>query len=390
MNWKQHIEKESQVFAIPSNWLKIHYYEALNLLFRIENSLRIFVYTILKTEIADKWTEIAIQEYGKSLGTINSISKMRIQQEMSMGYISYQINCPIMQLTSGELVNLILDDSYWKYFNKYFSGNKEVIRFKLNEIVTVRNALSHFRPIKEDDIELVKQNAKHLFLNIEKYFKSMVEINKIVPSNCEEQWFTEMRKIISDLCQLSIYESEDETWIRLKISFPCEHLAAKREENIINFKVMNLISPNILVLIEELKEIVIYFTEDVPYMGIANETNPQFFKYVNIVVNRKSLKDNHTVFSKNISKLLGDIEKEVMMIREDPNAQGKLIKTAIVQLRNTGKYWSVNTNKLRCEVKENDPYEYWGDIYLSGNAIISEMSKYPWMPVDIANDDIPF
>ena len=45
MQWKQ-----ATIIAggldIPARWVYVHYYEAFNLLFRIENALRIFVYIV--------------------------------------------------------------------------------------------------------------------------------------------------------------------------------------------------------------------------------------------------------------------------------------------------------------------------------------------------------
>ena len=52
MEWKQSSEKDGAT-VIPSNWIYIHYYEALNTLFRVENSLRVFVYVVLKNIFFD-------------------------------------------------------------------------------------------------------------------------------------------------------------------------------------------------------------------------------------------------------------------------------------------------------------------------------------------------
>ena len=61
MDWKSAQEKEDGQYLIPKRWLEIHYYEALNILFRTENSLRVFVYTILKNKSFDKWADTAIK-----------------------------------------------------------------------------------------------------------------------------------------------------------------------------------------------------------------------------------------------------------------------------------------------------------------------------------------
>ena len=169
MNWKNAVAKEGNIYDIPTNWLQIHYYDALNILFRFENILRIFVYIVLKNKFGSKWMDCSIEENGKTIGTIEAIAKRRLSQENNMGYISYLIKCPIMQLTAGELVSLVLSESNWCIFKDHFSGSKEVIRSKLLEVIEVRNALAHFRPIKSEDVQLVKLNLNHLFMKIEKY-----------------------------------------------------------------------------------------------------------------------------------------------------------------------------------------------------------------------------
>jgi hypothetical protein len=184
MNWKNYTEKESNTYLIPKNWLKIHYYDALNILFRIENILRIFVYIVLKNNLGEKWLNCSIEDNGKTIGTIDAIAKRRLSQENCMGYISFLIKCPIMQLTAGELVSLILSDANWSYFKDYFSGSKEVIKNKILEVIEVRNALAHFRPIKSEDVQLIKLNTSHLFPKIEDYLVTMTNINIQLPSNC--------------------------------------------------------------------------------------------------------------------------------------------------------------------------------------------------------------
>lgn len=51
MDWKSANKNEDDTFDIPMRWLHIHYFEALNILFRMENALRVFVYIILKIKL---------------------------------------------------------------------------------------------------------------------------------------------------------------------------------------------------------------------------------------------------------------------------------------------------------------------------------------------------
>ena len=55
MQWQSANKKDDGTLIIPRRWLHLHYYEALNILFRMENSLRVFVYVILKNSLLEEW-----------------------------------------------------------------------------------------------------------------------------------------------------------------------------------------------------------------------------------------------------------------------------------------------------------------------------------------------
>jgi hypothetical protein len=136
MEWKKASFKEpteiGNLYDIPSRRLHIHYYEAFNILFRVENCLRIFVYTVLKNNYFEKWADIQIDEAEAKKESISGIAKKRIRQAQDFGYLGYEILSPLMHLNSGELIRLITSDEYWKYFSKHFKGRKEIIKNKLD------------------------------------------------------------------------------------------------------------------------------------------------------------------------------------------------------------------------------------------------------------------
>lgn len=146
MDWKNIMEGEGGT-NIPSSWLYLHYYEALNVLFRVENALRILVYVVIKNAKKDKWLDISLSSDESAETTISALAKKRITQHQTFGYLGYPIDAPMMHLTSGELVRLITSDAYWPCFKEYFLASRQVVTLKLQEIGDVRNALAHFRPI---------------------------------------------------------------------------------------------------------------------------------------------------------------------------------------------------------------------------------------------------
>ena len=132
MDWKN-VESNNDAYIVPGSWIHIHYYDALNTLFRIENALRLFVYIILKNHMFDKWADINITSDDIETTTIRSIASKRIKQSEDFGYLGYTIKGPLMHLTSGELIRIITDDSYWRYFKQYFHASKQIIKHKLDE-----------------------------------------------------------------------------------------------------------------------------------------------------------------------------------------------------------------------------------------------------------------
>jgi hypothetical protein len=142
MDWQSATTKDDGTVSIPSRWLHLHYYEALNILFRMENALRVFVYIVLKNRFKNKWAETALQVSDEEQSTIAVAAAKRMAQAKGFGYLGYEITSPLMYLNSGELSRLVTSDSYWEIFKPFFRGKREIIKNKLDEIGTVRNALA--------------------------------------------------------------------------------------------------------------------------------------------------------------------------------------------------------------------------------------------------------
>ncbi len=187
MDWRTAEILEGGAVKIPDRWLHLHYYEALNILFRTENALRVFVYIVLKVNLFDRWSDVEIQTSDTQKSTIGAIASQRIAQAQGYGYLGYHISSPLMHLNSGELTRLITSDTYWEHFKPYFKGKKDLIRIKLDEINIVRNALAHFRPIRSEDIELIKQNARHALLGVEDCLSQALTSGTVVPTNTQSK-----------------------------------------------------------------------------------------------------------------------------------------------------------------------------------------------------------
>jgi hypothetical protein len=219
MEWLSAVGGEEK-YTIPNRWLSIHYYEAVNILFRLENSLRVLVYVVLKEHRKAEWSTVSVvSDDGDN--SIDAIAKKRKSQAASFGYLGYPVTCPLMYLTTGELSRLIISDSHWPVFKPYFLGSKSIVSAKLDEIISVRNAMAHFRPIKQDDVETIKQISKHVMTAAEAALYDLINTGVTVPTNNTEDWYSELRVLGTTHCSLNFFQSQSEKWVFIRLTYSC-------------------------------------------------------------------------------------------------------------------------------------------------------------------------
>lgn len=395
MKWKQAKTIEGG-FSIPKRWVYLTYYEAFNLLFRIENALRIFVYIVLKNELRDKWADAKVIADDEQ-GTLTSLAKKRMSQAQTFGYLGHTVTCPIMHLNSGELTRLIVSEAYWKLFKPYFLGSKEIIKSKLDEIGSIRNSLAHFRPIRADDVDVIKQNSKHVLLGIEKFLEQVLFQSDIVPTNTTDEWYTNLKTLGTDQCAFTFQQSADEQWIRVSVQYACPTI--KKESlyrDSLWFTVLTLHSSAVLKNYPEIAKDVCYLSETTGYPQMLENDDAQFSKTLSLVLSRSMLSSQHVNIKKALEKLLLAIAKETELIQQDNLARGQLVHSAIVsaslKMEKDKSHWRWFYKSLRTPVVENDPPEYWGDLGLSrrGEDFIAGTDEYPWMPEAVSEDEMPF
>ena len=394
MDWKHATEGE-EATNIPSSWLFLHYYGALNVLFRIENALRMLVYVVLKNAKRDKWLDISLSSDDATETTISALAKKRITQHQTFGYLGYPIDAPIMHLTSGELVRLITSDAFWPSFKDFFLASRQVVTLKLQEIGDIRNALAHFRPITQDDVEAVKQNSKQVLSSVEAALGSMIMCSQRVPTNTTDAWYQELRSIGTDLCSLEFNRSTDGRWIRITLRFKARIVSQEPEEprNFVRYNVLNIDSPEVLNRYDELRRLTIFLTENVPFVRMPQDFRPLFGKELQFTFSAPTITEEFDKVSENLKRLLADIDNETELIVQDNLAKGKLIHlirlTARKEQVKERIWWSVETKGLRCPVQSHHPTEYWGSISFPGEDLISDTDEFPWMPTSIC-PGVPF
>ncbi len=369
--------------TIPNRWLLLHYYEALNILFRVENSLRVLVYVVLKANLKDKWSTVTIvSDDGE--GTIESIAKKRKHQAATFGYLGYPVTSPLMYLNTGELSKLITSESYWNFFRPDFLGSKTIVTAKLDELISVRNALAHFRPIKLDDVDTIKQVTKHVMTTAENTLSELTGFMTTVPTNTNEKWYSEISVLGTTHCKLGFKQSSSEKWLRIELSYTPPFQANMWSARHFNLQTMKLNSPAILREHPALTREVIYLIES-GYATIRMDQKHKVTETLLFGFSRQNLIDVPDIIKKEIEGVLGVIEEETELIRKDNLARGKLISSAGVPGQiPEGQNAAYTTTGLESGFKEDDPSEWWGRIHLYGEDFISSIDTFPWMPTQIA------
>ncbi|WP_146185119.1 Swt1 family HEPN domain-containing protein [Flavobacterium pallidum] len=386
MNWKEAKYIENNLYELPGHWLKIEYFEALNILFRVENLLRMFVYIILKNEYGEKWKDLSVTSDDDENSTIGAIAKKRLSQDKDYAYLGYVITSPLLHLTSGELIRIIVSDTYWKYFKKYFPGSRDIIKNKLDEIGNVRNSLAHFRPLKKGDIELVKQNANHTLSVIEQTIKDFMDCPDIVPTNTDEDWYKELTLLKHQEIQLNYKQSKNEEFIKFLIDFEPPKLS--EEDGFLGYTVrtLNLKTDNLLLNYPNLTKYVISCTERIPYGYTITPKSNKIIKQITLTISRNTLKGNYVKIKSELEKILLEVTNEIDLIKEDNLARGKLVEVVRCHYEKVEKYHSLKSTLFRTELTEQTPVEYWGNLNYISKDFTTDTDKYPWMPVDVSED----
>lgn len=389
MDWKKATIDENGKTKIPERWLHLYYYEALNILFRFENALRVFVYAILKNELAEKWDLAAISDGC----TIRSETKKRITQAKEHGYLGYEVSSPMLYLNSGELIQVITSEAYWKHFAPYFKASKSIVQTKLQEIGTVRNSLAHFRPIKEDDIDLIKQNSKHVLLEIENCLIRLTSISDVVPTNSNENWYKEIKSIGGETTKTSVYSSPDNHWIRIELSYRIPILEkTKYTEEYFSYKVGNIRTSQLLRKFSAIKNNCVYVSEFPVYGQLSENFDISASKLISIVFSRLILEKNLGEVVTAIKNIALTIDNETDLLLKDNLARGELVESvhASATVRDGvggNRYWHVAMDNLNTALTEIDDVEFWGRRAHYQSDFISATPHYPWMPSSVSTAD---
>lgn len=381
-------EKEN-LYYIPDTWLHPFYLEALNILFRYENTLRVFVYSILKSRQGKEWANTPIS----SDLTISSAAKQRKNQYNKFGYLGDKMYSPMMFLNSGELIHILNDDTRWSMFSQHFDADRSVIIHKMNEINAIRNSLAHFRPVSEDDIILLKQNIKHVFVGVSSYMSQLYSLFNYIPSNVEDGWYKELNEVDAIHSGFNFAQSENGDLVQVKLIYRTPFTSTS-----ISNRSASIFGPRFQVekLFKEFPKLcksTIYITDSCDAYNSQNIKEPQACKVihtVNFVFSRAEIVKNQDAIVADFISLIAKIDEEVGFIFSNNLAHGKLLVperaylTWLFEAKNP--HWSIKSSFPQFQTNANKivEVEYWGAEQTSLWDDITQRSKMPWIHSNIS------
>lgn len=384
MHWEKPEVLDRFDVRLPWNWIYLHYFDAFNALFRIENALRIFVYVVLKNAKKAKWQDLTLTTDDGSSTTISALAKRRRAQDQKFGYLGYAVTAPLMHLTSGELIGLIFHEAYWPHFAAYFPATKEIVKTKLEEIGNIRNALAHFRPIKPDDVEVVKQNANQMLVNVENELHDLIVIFRNIPTNTRDKWYLELRDLRNEHARVELAQSDNGRWIQVLLKFVSP--LAKEGQHFDGrwWRVLTVETPRLLRQIPATTANLVFASERSYEMEIPSDRPPTFDKRVELVFSRETLAGEYDEIQAELVHVLEKISEETVLLMDDNLAQGEIVRFGGVFGKQRGERWFAPSDRLRSTSGSDDLPEFWTFVPIPANQVLTETCFYPWMPTPVS------
>ena len=242
----------------------------------------------------------------------------------------------------------------------------------------------------------MKQNAKQVLSSVEAALSSMVTCSQRVPTNTADTWYHELRALGTEVCSLEFNQSADNRWIRVTLRFSARIVSQRPDEprDFIQYSLLNIDTPEVLIRYDKLRRLTIYLTERVGWVRMPNDYKPPFGKRLEFTFSRATLTSEYAEVGESLKRLLADVDNEAELIAEDNLAKGRLIHLVrlFAQRHQTEEryWWAIPVDALRCPVESHHPTEYWGSVSLPEKNLISDSDQFPWMPVAVSQTDIPF
>lgn len=265
------------------------------------------------------------------------------------------------------------------------------------EIGTIRNSIAHFRPIKKEDIGLIKQNSRHTLIEAEKCLQHIFSLNLRVPTNTSDEWYKSISTLGTEQVLIIPFYSADENWVKIQLKFSAPVFEKRESSNYwYDYLMAKVNTPNILTSHKDLKKYVTYVNEFCNYPVLTSDDyDIEISKHINFVFRKDVLEANFESISVELKAALHKISEEYSLLAKDNLARGELIEAASVSAwwsqpdeDKKGK-WNFYYSNLQQEYETGHPDEYWGQ-HQPNSDFVAGCQRYPWMAADISQKESHF
>ncbi|NOH77900.1 hypothetical protein F0247_23060 [Vibrio crassostreae] len=408
MDWKQPelLNKEAisengfinPEYSIPCEWIHIHYYETANILFRFENAFRVLVYTVLKKQYGNEWSNIKVNQDK----TVNQVYKERLALNNKHGYLGQPVSSPMLFLNSGELTYILDSEKSWAFFRQYFKADRSVIVNKLHEINSIRNSFAHFRPINEDDLTLLKLNISHVFFNAVDFFENLYNQHSDVPSNLKEAWYQKLANFESPNTNLFFTRSKNESWISAVFTFKLPIVGGNTptSSNFAHIKTTQIRLDRLLKKFNSLVAHTIFISDNLSSLPPPNQSadlplsveSGDFIHSIKFVFSRSTINKEHEAIVDAFKSLAETVENDIEVIDCDNCAEGEVLVPYSFYLHRIHDKWDYSSFKksYNNNIDDSGIVEYWGNTYGTFMNPVSDLSKIPWIKGQISSANYSF
>jgi hypothetical protein len=131
----------------------------------------------------------------------------------------------------------------------------------------------------------------------------------------------------------------------------------------------------------------------VPFLRLGDDLLPKGRKELGLTFSRRVLTEAHAEVMSSLEESLAQILKETDLLKEDQLARGTLVQLRTLTARRTtygnSTFWEIDHSALKSQTPTEELPEYWGQISAETD-FISDSEEYPWMPVKVSEDVVPF
>lgn len=366
------ITEKQGLHDIPWHCVPVYYFDAFNLLYHFENSLRLFIYSILKSELRENWFNTKIRE-DKDLTILNTY-KHRKKELENYGHIGRLPKVPLLYLTLDELVSIMLSESLRRLFKPHFPASLEkVYKTKLWELIILRNTLVHFRQFTKQDFKRLLSNLEDLAPPIGGYVDRLIgneHFDEYHPTK-KDKWYSSWMSLslkTRSFSGLFLSKSKCQQWIRLILD-----VKTIKKEFTEGLYYCNIRFNKMIDFIRGVLPETIYFKKEItpesPDMGFNKSEKCGFFCF-HLRYFQSHYEDIFSLFI----DLIDNIEDEFKIVMDEEKYQN--VKKSLKYIECRSKDYQHSEIQVSDYVEDWSVFSDWGDPWGDFSSLTG---KFPWL-----------